>query len=52
MTRRVLISLPAKARDLETALHAACDSGHWDGEVRLVFGNDASQCRIELVTEG
>lgn len=49
--RRVIIALPAKARDLETALHAVCDSGHWDGEVQFVLDKNLNQCRIELVTE-
>ena len=35
--RRVLVALPAKAKDLENALHSACDSGHWEGEVQLVL---------------
>lgn len=51
MMRRVLIVLPAKTRDLETALHAVCDSGHWDGEVQLVLDKNVNQFRLELVTE-
>ena len=49
--RRVIIALPAKARDLETALHAVCDSGHWDGEVQLVLDKDLDRYWVELVTE-
>ena len=41
--RRVIIALPVKARDLETALHAACDSGHWDGEVQFVLDKNLNQ---------
>lgn len=52
MIRGVLIALPAKAQDLETALHAACDSGHWEGEVQLVLDKNTNQYRLELVTEG
>lgn len=51
MMRMVLVALPAKARDLETSLHAACDSGHWDGEVQLIFDKNTNQYRLELVTE-
>ena len=49
--RKVLVALPAKAKDLENALHAACDSGHWDGEVQLVLDKNTNQYRLELVTE-
>ena len=51
MMRRVIIALPVKARDLETALHAACDSGHWEGEVQIVLDKNINQYRLELVTE-
>lgn len=51
MMRMVLVALPAKSRDLETALHAACDSGHWDSEVQLVLDKNINQYRPELVTE-
>lgn len=47
---RVLIALPAKARDLETVLHSACDSGHWEGEVQLVLDKNTNKYRLELVT--
>ena len=49
--RRVLVALPAKAQDLENALHAACDLGHWEGEVQLVLDKNANQYQLELVTE-
>lgn len=49
--RKVLATLPVKAQDLETALHAACDSGHWEGEVQLVLDKNVNQYRLELVTE-
>lgn len=48
--RRVLTALPAKAQDLENALHSACDSGHWEGEVQLVLDKNVNQYRLELVT--
>ena len=48
--RKVLAALPAKAKDLENALHAACDSGHWEGEVQLVLDKNINQYRLELVT--
>ena len=48
--RKVLATLPVKAQDLETALHAACDSGHWEGEVQLVLDKNVNQYRLELVT--
>ena len=48
--RKVLAARPAKATDLENALHAACDSGHWDGEVQLVLDKNINQYRLELVT--
>ena len=55
MRRRIIATLPIKAQDLETALHAACDSGHWEGEVQLVLVKDVSSYqdihRLELVTE-
>ena len=47
--RRILTALPVKAQDLENALHSACDSGHWEGEVQLVLDKDMSQYRLELV---
>lgn len=47
--RKILTALPVKARDLETALHAACDSGHWEGEVQLA--HDYNGHRLELVTK-
>ena len=46
----MLATLPVKAQDLETALHAACDSGHWEGEVQLVLDKNVNQYRLELVT--
>lgn len=53
--RKALATLPVKAQDLETALHAVCDSGHWEGEVQLVTIKDEATCqniyRLELVTE-
>lgn len=49
MTRRVLISLPVKALDLENALHSACDSGHWEGEVQVALDKSINQYRLELV---
>lgn len=49
--RKILIALPARAQDLETALHAACDSGHWEGEVQIVLDKNINQYRLELVTE-
>ena len=49
--RRALVDLPAKAKDLENALHAACDTGHWEGEVQLVLDKNTNQYRLELVTE-
>ena len=48
--RRVLVALPASAQDLENALHAACDAGHWEGEVQLVLDKITNQYRLELVT--
>ena len=47
--RRVLVALPAVAKDLENALHSACDSGHWEGEVQLVLDKDTNTYRLELV---
>lgn len=41
--------MPVKANDLENALHAACDSGHWEGEVQLVFDKKVNQYQLELV---
>ena len=38
------------AKDLENALHAACDSGNWEGEVQLVLDKITNQYRLELVT--
>ncbi len=49
-TRRILAALPVVAKDLECALHAACDTGHWEGEVRLVLDKVTNQYRLELVT--
>ena len=49
--RKLLGTLPVKAQDLENALHAACDSGHWEGEVQLVLDKNVNQYRLELVTE-
>lgn len=49
--RKILTALPAKAQDLENALHAACDSGYWEGEVQLVLDKNINQYRLELVTE-
>ena len=49
--RKVLLALPAKAKDLENALHAACDTGHWEGEVQLVLDKNINQYRLELVAE-
>ena len=48
--RRILVALPAVAKDLENALHAACDSGHWEGEVQIVLDKNINQYRLELVT--
>lgn len=47
--RRVLVALPATAKDLENALHAACDPGHWEGVVQIVLDRTANQYRLELV---
>ena len=49
--RKPLATLPVKARDLENALHSACDSGHWEGEVQLVIDTNINQYRLELVME-
>ena len=49
--RMVLTALPAVAKDLEDALHAACDSGNWEGEVQLVLDKSTNQYRLELVAE-
>lgn len=53
MMKKILVALPAKAQDLENALHSARDSGHWDGEVRLVRTKDVDSYqdvyRLELV---
>lgn len=46
--RRVLVALPAAAKDLENALHSACDSGHWEGEVQLVLDTNVNRYRLEL----
>lgn len=43
------MALPVVAKDLECALHAACDTGHWEGEVQLVLDKTANQYRLELV---
>ena len=51
MTRIVLAVLPCAASDLENALHSACDSGHWEGEVQLVLDKNINQNRLEMVTE-
>ena len=42
------MTLPATANRLENALHAACDSGHWEGEVQLVLDKDTNTYRLEL----
>ena len=47
--RRVFVVLPAAAKDLEDALHAVCDTGHWEGEVQLVLDKTANRYRLELV---
>ena len=47
--RRVLVALPTTAKDLDNALHAACDPGHWEGVVQLVLDRTANQYRLELV---
>ena len=47
--RRVLVALPTTPKDLEDALHAACDPGHWEGVVQLVLDRTANQYRLELV---
>ena len=53
--RKILTALPVKAQDLETALHAMCDSGHWEGEVQLATVKDPATYQnmywLELVTE-
>ena len=48
--RRVLVALPAVAKDLENALRDARDSGQWEGEVQLVLNKNTNQYRLELVT--
>ena len=48
--RKILTALPVKAQDLENALHSACDSGHWEGEVQLVLDKNTNTYRLELVT--
>ena len=48
MKHIVLTTLPVTASRLETALHNACDSGHWDGEVQLVLDKNVNQYRLEL----
>ena len=48
--RRVLVALPAVAKDLENALRDARDSGQWEGEVQLVLTKNTNQYRLELVT--
>ena len=48
--RRVLVALPAVAKDLENALRDARDSGQWEGEVQLVLDKNINQYRLELVT--
>ena len=50
MKRIVLAALPVTANRLEAALHSACDSGHWEGEVRLVHDKNTNTYRLELVT--
>ena len=47
--RRVLVALPPTPKDLENALHAACDSRNWEGMVQLVLDRTANQYRLELV---
>ena len=49
-TRRILVALPAVAKDLENALRDARDSGQWEGEVQLVLDKVTNQYRLELVT--
>lgn len=49
-TRRILVALPTVAKDLENALHAECDPGHWEGVVQLVLDKVTNQYRLELVT--
>ena len=48
--RRVLVALPAVAKDLENAMRVARDSGQWEGEVQLVLDKNINQYRLELVT--
>ena len=48
-TRRILTALPVTANRLKAALHAACDLGHWEGEVQLVLDKNVNQYRLELV---
>ena len=49
MKRIVLAALPVAANRLEAALHASCDSGHWEGEVQLVLDKNTNRYRLELV---
>lgn len=52
MARHTIVAaLPINAQKLETALHAACDGGHWEGEIQLVLDKNTNQYRLELVTE-
>lgn len=49
-----LITLPRTARELENALHAACDhEGLWDERIKvyLVNGDNGTETRICLETE-
>lgn len=48
MKRVVLAALPMTANRLEAALHSACDSGHWEGEVQLVLDKNRNEWRLEL----
>ena len=40
MSANTISRLPVAAAELETALHAVCDAGHWHGVVRAVHGDD------------
>lgn len=48
-----LIALPCTDRELENALHAACDHGLWDAKIKvyLVNGDSGTETRICLETE-
>ena len=45
----VIVKLPVQAHDLEAALHAVCDGGRWQDEVRVVLDVDANEYLLELV---